>query len=330
MKCFNKRSVTTGGFSGVPKATFDKAKNIRGYQKVREDGLRIIDSHAHFFSYKLYQGVLEGKSNEERKRIMCTQDMPDPDPVKLGKRWVEELDKYGIDKIVLISYTNDEKSVASAVRAFPKRLIGYVRLVPPWDAAVKRLRFAVQELGIKGVKLFPTIDFFHVSDETLYPLYDAAERLGTPILIHFGLTGSGTKIPSSADLRYANPIDLQPAARDHPNLKFIIPHFGAGFFRETLLLALQCPNVYIDTSSSNVWMDYMPYQLNLKTAFRKTLLALGPKRIVFGTDSNRFPRGFRNNILEQQLKILHDLKVPLTDIQSIMADNISELLRLEK
>ena len=32
------------------------------------------------------------------------------------------------------------------------------------------------------------------------------------------------------------------------------PHFGCGFLREAAFLALQCPNVYVDTSSSNEWM----------------------------------------------------------------------------
>ena len=35
-----------------------------------------------------------------------------------------------------------------------------------------------------------------------------------------------------------------------------LPHFGAGYFREALMLADLCPNVYLDTSSSNSWMRY--------------------------------------------------------------------------
>ena len=52
-----------------------------------------------------------------------------------------------------------------------------------------------------------------------------------------------------------------------------MPHFGAGFFREALMLADLCPNVYLDTSSSNSWMRYEG--LDLKTVFRRALDVAG-------------------------------------------------------
>ena len=63
-------------------------------------------------------------------------------------------------------------------------------------------------------------------------------------------------LPSPFDMRYSNPIDLHAVALRHPELNFVVPHFGAGYFREALMLADLCPNVYLDTSSSNGWMRF--------------------------------------------------------------------------
>ena len=49
-----------------------------------------------------------------------------------------------------------------------------------------------------------------------------------------------------------------PAAGRFPNVSFVVPHFGAGFLQETLMLGAQCNNAYVDTSSSNGWMRTHP------------------------------------------------------------------------
>jgi predicted TIM-barrel fold metal-dependent hydrolase len=87
-------------------------------------------------------------------------------------------------------------------------------------------------------------------------------------------------------------------SRDYPDLKFIIAHFGAGFFREVLLMQYQADNVYMDSSGSNIWMKYLPYDLDLKGIFKHAIKAGGANKILFGTDSTFFPRGFRYNIAE--------------------------------
>jgi uncharacterized protein len=72
----------------------------------------------------------------------------------------------------------------------------------------------------------------------------------------------------------------------------------------------------------------MPYPMDLKLVFQRTLEAVGPQRIIFGTDSSHFPRGFRREILEEQLGILQTLRVAQADIERIMGGNMARLLRL--
>jgi predicted TIM-barrel fold metal-dependent hydrolase len=79
----------------------------------------------------------------------------------------------------------------------------------------------------------------------------------------------------------------------------IIPHFGAGYFREALMAAEQCPTIHFDTSSSNSWMRYHD-GLTLDRVFRTALAVAGPSRLLFGTDSSFFPRGWQTAVYEEQ------------------------------
>ena len=131
-------------------------------------------------------------------------------------------------------------------------------------------------------------------------------------------------LPSAFEARHGNPLDLQGLALRHPSLPIIVPHFGAGFFRELLMVADTCPNVYVDTSSSNAWMKYSP-GLALRHVFAQTLAVLGPDRLLFGTDSSFFPRGWHAAIRDAQLAVLHELGVPFVDQQAICAGNFDRL-----
>ena len=44
-----------------------------------------------------------------------------------------------------------------------------------------------------------------------------------------------------------------------------------GYFREALMLCDLCPNVYLDASSTNHWMEWQPGGLTLGQALRQAL-----------------------------------------------------------
>jgi uncharacterized protein len=125
-------------------------------------------------------------------------------------------------------------------------------------------------------------------------------------------------------MRYSNPIDLHGVALRYPRLPFVLPHFGAGYFREALMLADLCPNVYFDTSSSNSWVRYEG--LDLKTVFRRSLAVAGPSRLLFGTDSSFFPRGWNRQIFEMQTQTLAEIGVGGGDARLILGENLRRLL----
>lgn len=302
--------------------------------------IRLIDAHTHFFSHQFFQTfarlarqnlLTEAPLTAVAQRLGV--EIPPEDATHLGQRWVGEMDKYGIERLVMFtSLPGDHDSVAAAVEAFPERITGYIMLDPTQPNAVDLLRQGVQRQGLKGVTLFPAMHHFYAYDERLYPLYQAAAELGIPVFMHFGVLKVSIRdklgLPNVFDLRYADPIDLHQAAIDFPSATFIIPHFGCGYFREVLMLGAQAPNVYVDTSSSNTWLTYMPSHLDLKTVFDKTLQVFGPHRILFGTDSNVFPRGWRQDIFQQQVEILRELNTTRESVELILGGNIVRLLGL--
>ena len=133
---------------------------------------------------------------------------------------------------------------------------------------------------------------------------------GAVLFVHCGVLSVGVRrklgLASRFELRYGQPLDVQRFAVDHPSLPIIVPHFGAGFFREALMLAEACPNVVLDTSSTNGWVRYHP-GLTLTDVFRTAMAVVGPDRLMFGTDSSFFPRGWQAPIYDTQRAILEQL-----------------------
>jgi hypothetical protein len=131
-------------------------------------------------------------------------------------------------------------------------------------------------------------------------------------------------LPSPFDLRLGDPLGVSRLAVTAPHVPFIIPHFGAGFLREALMAADAAANIYLDTSSSNGWIRYVP-GLTLEAVFRSALNSLGPTRLLFGTDSSFFPRGWQSEIYEGQRAALEALGVAAADQERVFGGNFARL-----
>jgi hypothetical protein len=83
---------------------------------------------------------------------------------------------------------------------------------------------------------------YSIADPRVEPILQAASTsTGTVVFVHCGVLTVGVRrklgLASPFDMRYSNPIDLHPVALLHPNVQFVIPHFGAGYLREALMTA---------------------------------------------------------------------------------------------
>jgi predicted TIM-barrel fold metal-dependent hydrolase len=287
----------------------------------RRADLAVADGHIHFFSRRFFE-LLGGQSlslSAIEGKLGWT--MPPADPAELASTWAAELDRHGVDRAALIaSIPGDEGSVLAAKAAFPDRFYAYAMVNPAAPGA------AVTP-GLNAICFFPAMHRYSMQDPHVEPLLEEAAAQRCAVFVHCGVLTVGIRqklgLPSPFDMRFSNPLDLHAVALRFPKVPFIVPHFGAGYFREALMLASLCPNVYLDTSSSNSWMQYEG--LDLSTVFRRALDVIGASRLIFGTDSSFFPRGWVGSILQSQFKVLEDLGVPVADTRLVLSENLIRL-----
>ncbi|MEO8098802.1 MAG: amidohydrolase family protein [Acidobacteriota bacterium] len=289
--------------------------------------LRIADAHVHFFSHQFFLKLVAQKPGLtlESAQALLSWELPEPDPERLAARWIAELDQHGVNGSAMIaSIPGDEGSVTVAARAHPDRLFAYAMVNP------KQAFTGETFSDIRVACLFPAMHGYSIHDECTRPVFEWAQRERRCVFVHCGVLSVGVRkklgLPSPFDMRFSNPIDLHAMAMHYPGVPIIVPHFGAGYFREALMLADLCPNVYFDTSSSNDWTKYQTPVVELRDIFKQALDVLGPSRLLFGTDSSFFPRGWNQAIFEAQATALYELGVGNHDARAIFGENLLRIL----
>jgi uncharacterized protein len=294
--------------------------------------LPINDAHVHFFSHKFYSALARQKKLEHTEGLasLLNWEIAPPDPATLAKNWAAELDRQGVNRACFIaSMHGDEESVAAAVAAYPDRFLGFFMLDPLQPDALERLRLAAVNPHLHCMCLFPAMHTYSVADRRLVPLLEIASDHRLAVFVHCGAISVGVRkklgLPSQFDMRFSNPLDLHPVALHFPRIRFIVPHFGAGLFREALMLADLCPNVWLDTSSSNRWIIYE--NLDLRAVFRRSIDVIGEARLLFGTDSSFFPRGWHAEVFKQQTTALYELGLNKEQAEQILCLNLERVFK---
>jgi uncharacterized protein len=255
-------------------------------------------------------------------------DAPGPAEA-LADRWVAELDRHQVSRAVLIaSAPGDAASVASAVNRHRERFVGFFMVDPTQPDAAERASEAVAVGGLRGICLFPAMHRYPMQDDRAKRIFAvAAAAPGTAVFVHCGVLSVGVRkrlgLQSPFDIRFGNPLDLHAIALSHPQVPIIIPHFGAGLLREALMVADLCPNILLDTSSSNAWIKYVG--LTLAEVFHLALAVVGPERLLFGSDSSYFPRGWVADVYAQQSAALDHIGAAGRAREKIFSGNFDRL-----
>lgn len=265
------------------------------------------DVHCHFFSSQFFTTLSRQRGRGDSVASLCQElQWNDPgSPESLADRWVQELDTQGVARSALIaSVPGDEASVAAAVARHPGRFVGFFMIDPGAADAPDRATNATAQQGLRVACLFPAMHHVALTDPRVERVVAAvAAHPGTAVFVHCGVLSVGVRkklgLPSKFDLSLGDPLSLTRLALAFPSLPFIVPHFGAGMLRETMMAADACPNIHVDTSSSNSWIRYAP-GWTLQGVFSTAMSVLGPSRILFGTDSSFFPRGWQRGVYDTQ------------------------------
>lgn len=202
-----------------------------------------------------------------------------------------EMDVAGIDKAIVLPidattsrnasvFTNDQ--IVEVCR-MSDRLIGFASVDPHRESAPQSLTYAIEKLGLRGLKLAPAMQEFYPDDRLAYPVYARAQELKIPILFHAGMSWE----PGSR-LKYGHPLRFEDVAADFPALKIVLAHLAWPWVVDAVALALKYPNVYLDTSALffDNPHDFLRYAMTQQvplTVFERSLR----KQIVFGSDNPR-------------------------------------------
>jgi predicted TIM-barrel fold metal-dependent hydrolase len=158
--------------------------------------------------------------------------------------YVDELirlfDKYGVEKAVVFpnpnvgdKYPEMNNYIAECVNKYPKRLIGFGRVDPRREDAVKELKRIKNGLGLTGLKLHPMVECFRPDHPFFNKFFQKVNELSLPTLFH---SGDG----------FSSPGLILKIAKNYPKLPIILGHL-----RESSISALkECENVYVETSGT--------------------------------------------------------------------------------
>lgn len=208
---------------------------------------KVIDAHMHLGEDLIYN------SNDDEETI-------------LGY-----MKEFHIDGVVLQPglKTYDWRKACVRIRDFananPGRAWGIVSYTPHCgeEEYFEQVQWAISELGFVAIKLHPEAYCCAPNAPQAQKVYRAARALKVPVMIHTG-NGVASALPSLAIT----------AAREYPDVTFVLAHAGGGMFGSEALVAAQvCPNIYLETSWCPVYI--------LKNFTRE----IGCKRLMFGTDN---------------------------------------------
>lgn len=165
---------------------------------------------------------------------------------------VSDMDEAGIDKVCVlgIAYSfgdsydpNAAEYVGQMIADHPDRLIGFYTADPLGGLAeVRRFEAAHRDHGIRGLKMLPSYNYTSLHDRRIWPLYEAAQDLGVPVILHTGWSS----MQRGKMLEYDHPLYTEDIVIDFPDLKLVLAHVGFMWAEEVMHMMVKFPNVYAD------------------------------------------------------------------------------------
>jgi predicted TIM-barrel fold metal-dependent hydrolase len=262
----------------------------------------LIDFHTHPV---LIKEIVE-RSEELKRAIREVFNLQNAlQPLETFKR---QMKIAGIEKSVLLPidcttahgckiFSNEQISdLVSSNDSF----IGFASVDPLKEDAADDLDNAISGLGLKGLKLDPSLQQFYPNDkDKAYPIYEKASKLGIPTLIHEGLSWE-----ADAMMKYSHPNLLEDVAHDFPNLNLIIAHMGWPWVLDSVALALKYPNIYLDTSClyADTPREFIEYVFTKQVPITILERSLHHK-ILFGSN---YPRIETHKMVSAVKNVLHE------------------------
>lgn len=189
------------------------------------------------------------------------------------ERLLKSMDREGINHVVVCSLepltlTAELLELTSAHR---DRISIFGSFSRDESTSADYLAPHIESGAVSGLKIHPVVggyacgELYHIAKE----MVALASERELPIVIHTG------HIPVEAlqGLAGCNEVKaLEPLVSAFPRARFVLAHIGWESWRDVLRLAVKYPNVSVETS-------WQPARV-----IRRAVDALGPRRVLFGSD----------------------------------------------
>ncbi len=233
---------------------------------------------------------------------------------------IEYLDGSGIDRAVLLGFpwmdhdlirqNNDE--IWDFHQRYPGRTIPFAVLSPKGnkdDYLETEKTIAAGFAGIGELAMYYG-GWNQENFETFSPFLDLAQKAAIPVMIH---------VNEPVGHQYAGKISvdfqgLLQAINGHPDLNFILAHFGGGIFFYGLMPEVSriLARTYLDTAASPYLYDFRVFEIACRI--------MGPEKVLFGSDFPLLP-------LSRYLRDLEKADLDETVRKGILGENVSKLLK---
>lgn len=187
-----------------------------------------------------------------------------------GEFLIRTADKLGFDKICATDLTalfydmhEGNYLLSREMKKFPDRMLGYATITSTrfGQATLDELDRCRHDYGMTGLKIYSTPDL-SIAEPAMIPVLEKCVELGFPILGHL------------------TPQECEFMLAAVPEARIMMAHsggqpFAKGDWNRAIMAAEKHPNLYLETASSTIDTDFLA----------QAVAALGPDRIVFGTDT---------------------------------------------
>jgi uncharacterized protein len=305
----------------------------------------IVDLHRHLWSVvERYASVRReaGRSSVSVLDAETEQELGPgglPDVGARGARILAEMDEAGIDVSVVflgdyglrlgesaLSVEEENQAIAALAREHPSRIVPFAGVDPRRPQALELFRRAVDEWGMRGLKLHPGTGF-DPGDPVCRPFFEFAGSRGVPVVVHTG--------PMASPLvsHTARPVNLDPVAADFPDTTIVLQHAGQRcWWEEALNVAFWKPNLHLELS---MWQwTYQFDRAGFVRALGRMKQEIGLGRVLFGSD---FPGLSETMGLRQWVEVFtglpelaaeHGVDITPEDVAGILGGNAQRLLGL--
>jgi len=256
-------------------------------------------------------------------------------------RLTTALEANGIDRAVIFAVDygidNDDETdgstpirevlrdYAAIVRRAPERLDFFGAVDPRRPDALARTVEALDNLGARGLKLYPPSGV-DPGDPSCDPIYQALIERDAPVAVHTAV------VSGPFDSRLASPLMVSRAQQRFPELRIVLAHAGyPAWWEEAVAVAGAHPRTYLELS---LWQHAAQHDWD--TVSRRILDAVrrvGADRVLFATDSmfgNQYGKELATvrQWIDQLTSLVEDHRLAAEQLDLILGRNAIDLLHL--